>query len=80
MNGRAIIAICTTIEVIGICGLAAIGLKRNEDAYKAEIKCINAESEMFKAKIDCVYKDAEIKFLKEEIAKLKRGENNEEEA
>lgn len=80
MNRNLIAGICGTIEVVCICGLAAIGLKRNKDAYDAEIKCINAQCEMLKTKIDNAFKDVEIKVLKEELAKLKGESEKEEEA
>ena len=53
MNRNLIAGICGTIEVVCICGLAAIGLKRNKDAYDAEInvsllnaKCLKRKSTM----------------------------------
>lgn len=64
MNGRVLIGLCTTVEVVCISALAAIGLKRNNDAYKAEC-------ELLKSKIDCMFKDAEIKILEKELSDLK---------
>lgn len=81
MNGRVIIGVCTTIEMVCLTTLGAIALKRNRDAYKAEIKCINAEGELFRAKVDGIFKDVQIKILEKELAELKaKYEGNEEEA
>ena len=73
MNRNLIAGICVTIEVVCVCRLAAIGLN-------AEIKCVNAQYEMLKTKIDNAFKDVEIKVLKEELAKLKGESEKEEEA
>lgn len=65
-----IAGLCTVVELGCIIGLAGIGLKRNEDAYKAEMKCVDLT-------LDNIMKDCEIYDLKHEIEQLKK---NEEEA
>lgn len=65
-----ILGVCTLVEITGIVGLAAIGLKRNNDAYNAEMKAIELEGKLFVQKVDCAIKDAEIKQLKKELEEL----------
>lgn len=65
--------VCVLVNVGCIFTLAAIGLKRNNDAYVAECKCIDLEFENIK-------NEYEISKLKQEIAKLKKKYEDEEEA
>lgn len=44
--------------------LAGIGLKRNEDAYNAEIKCIDLE-------LENIHKDVAISMLEYDLKQLK---------
>lgn len=71
-----VVGACTLVELGSIIGLAVIGLKRNEDCYKAEMKLIESEADLIFANIDILRKEAEIEELKKELANLK----NEEEA
>lgn len=68
---KTIVGICTLIELGCISGLAYIGFKRNNDAYKAEMKAIDAEHRLFVAEINAYSKDREIEELKKELDKLK---------
>lgn len=68
---KVIEGICTVVELGCIIGLAAIGLKRNNDCYKAEMKLIDAEIELFKAQVDNIDKGAEIRILKRELETVK---------
>lgn len=73
---KAIVGICTLIELGCIGALAFIGLKRNNDAYIAEIKRIAAEGELFLEKMNVENKDYEIKQLKKELEYLKSQEES----
>ena len=75
---KFIYGVCTIIELGCIVSLAGIGLKRNNDAYKAECKRIEAECNLMRCEIDGVLKDMKIKQLEEELAELKN--KNEAEA
>lgn len=68
---KLVIGVCTLIEVGCIAGLAAIGLKRNKDCYKAECELINEEIEHLKTQCDLYISDAKVKKLEQEIAELK---------
>ena len=68
---KTIVGICTLIELGCISALAAIGFKRNNDAYKAELKAINVEGELFLEQLRGMDKDYEIKQLKKELEKMK---------
>lgn len=68
---KTIVGICTLIELGCVTALAAIGLKRNNDAYKAELKAIDAEGKLFLEEIKIMDKDYEIKTLKKELEELK---------
>lgn len=71
-----VVGLCTLVELGCIAGLAAIGLKRNNDCYKAEMKLIDSEFNLAMAKMDNVEKDIKIAEMEEELKSLK----NEEEA
>ena len=75
---KFLLGLCTAVELVCIGGLTAIGLKRNNDAYKAEIKCIDLEWKLLKEQLDVACKDIEIEQLKRELKKLKEqnGESN----
>lgn len=74
---KTIVGICTLIELGCITALAAIGLKRNKDAYNAELKAIDAEGKLFLAKMENHDKDYEIAKLKKELNELKtQGEES----
>lgn len=68
---KFVYGVCTLIELGSIIGLAGMALKRNQECYEAEIKAINLEAELCKKEIDGIYKNAEIKKLKQEVADLK---------
>ena len=63
----------TLIELGCIGALAYIGLKRNNDAYEAQMQCIDLE-------LKNLALDIENHGLKRDIAKLKGEEFKEEEA
>lgn len=63
--------VCTILELGCVISLAGIGLKRNNDAYKAECKRIEAECNLMRCEIDSVFKDMRIKQLEEELEELK---------
>ena len=69
INGL-IVGVCTLVELGCIIGLAGIGLKRNNDCYKAELKLIEREADLSYATIDILEKDHEIKKLKAKIKEL----------
>ena len=62
-----------------ICGLAYIGLKRNNECYKAEMRAIDAEYGKAIIEIDNIVKDAHIRTLEKEL-KEKYGVDEKEEA
>ena len=66
-------ALAGLVQLGSIIGLTAIGLKRNNDAYKAECKLIDVEFEL-------IEKEVEICMLKRDIAELKKkyGINDED--
>ena len=68
---KFVIGLCTLIELGCITGLAVIGLKRNNDCYKAECRAINAEFESMIKDVELGTKDLEIEKLKKELAELK---------
>ena len=76
---KFIVNLCTLVELGCIVGLAAIGLKRNEDCYKAECKLIDEQYEHFMTQMKCIDKDYEIKVLKKELEKYKAKETEEAE-
>ena len=59
------------VNLGSICGLAYIGLKRNNDCYKAEMRAIDAEFGKAIVEIDNITKDAKIKMLEKELNELK---------
>lgn len=68
---KFIMGVCTVMELGCIAGLAAIGLKRNKDAYNAEMKYIKTSCELACEQINGICKDAEIRKLKKELEILK---------
>ena len=75
---KFLFGLCTAVELLCIGGLTVIGLKRNNDAYKAEVKCVDLEWKLLKEQLDGACKDIEIEQLKRELKKLKEqnGESN----
>lgn len=78
MSNKVVINICNLIQLGSIIALAGIGLKRNNDCYKAEMELIDTRVELYKTKIDNICKEAEIRILKEELAGLKAEKKTEE--
>lgn len=74
MNSKFMTNLCGLVQLGAIVGLTAIGLKRNNDCYKAEVKLVDVEIELIKAKIENEIKGNEIKRLKKELAELKNEE------
>ena len=68
-----VIGVGTLMEFGCITALAYIGLKRNQDAYEAEMKCLNLE-------LNNIAQDIEIHSLKREIEKLKGRKQETEES
>ena len=68
-----IAGLCTVVELGCIIALAGIGLKRNNDAYEAEMKCIDLE-------LENINKDVEISMLNYDLKQLKGKYEAEEEA
>ena len=66
--------VCTLMELGCIAALAGIGLKRNNDCYKAEMKLIDAELELIKSEVNNETKDYEIQKLKNQIKELQKNE------
>lgn len=66
--------VCTLMELGCIAALAGIGLKRNNDCYKAEMKLINTELELIKSEVNNETKDYEIRKLKAKIEELQKDE------
>lgn len=75
---KFIYGVCTIVELGCIISLAGIGLKRNNDAYKAECKRIEAECNLMRSKIESMHKDIIIELLQKELEELKK--QNKEEA
>ena len=71
---KVIVGVCTIIELGCLLGLGGIALKRNNDCYKAECGLVNERFNNISLEMDCILKDAEIKQLKEELAKFKKEE------
>lgn len=69
---KTILGLCTFIELTGVAVLTGIALKRNNDAYKAEVKCIDLELALAFNELDSTMKDIEIDHLKKELEKLKK--------
>lgn len=69
---KALWVIGTAMELACIAGLAAIGLKRNKDAYNAEVECIKLKTKLMMEEIDGIIKNAEIEKLKKELEELKQ--------
>lgn len=67
---KTIVGICTLIELGCVTALAAIGLKRNNDAYKAELKAIDAEGKLFLEEIKIMDKDYEIYWSDRFLCKI----------
>ena len=65
------VLLASLVEFGGICGLAYIGLKRNNDCYKAECRAINAEYKEASVQIDNIVKDAQIRQLEKELDEMK---------
>ena len=72
----AVVGLCTLVELGCITALAAIGLKRNNDCYKAEMELLDCETKLIWTEIDVIRKDAEIKELKKELEGLKGEEES----
>lgn len=79
MKRDFISVIATGIELGCVVALAGIGLKRNNDCYKAEMKRIDAEFERDMAEFSLLRKNAEIKVLKEQIEELKKSKEEKSE-
>ena len=73
---KLVVGVCILVELGCLVGLAAIGLKRNEDYYKAEMKLLEREADLMFANLDIMRKEAEIKELNKELAEFK-GEEEE---
>lgn len=74
---KLVVGACQLVQLGSIIGLTVIGLKRNEDCYKAEMKLLESEGKLMLSNIDVLRKEAEIEELKKELTKFK---NQEEEA
>lgn len=70
-----VVELCTMVELGGLAGLACIALKRNKDAYDAEIKSVYADAALELAKLDIKLKDGRIQLLEKQVEELK-GENS----
>lgn len=71
-----VVAAATLVEFGCVVGLAAIGLKCNNDCFKAECKLINEEYDHALTKIECMAKDVKIETLEKELEKFKKGDIN----
>jgi hypothetical protein len=69
---KFVFGVCTLAELVGISLITGIALKRNNDCYKAEIKCIDVEHELLLAELKGVAKDCEIARLKKELEEAKK--------
>ena len=67
------------VQLGSIIGLAAIGLKRNNDCYKAQCELVDEQCKNIKLEIDMCYKDAQIKMLEKQLEEAK-GKSEKEEA
>lgn len=73
-----VVKLCTIVELGCLAGLAGIALKRNKDAYDAEMKSAYADLALTFAKMDNELKDLQIEQLEKQVEELK-GENSVEE-
>lgn len=69
---KTILGLCTFIELTSVAVLTGIALKRNNDAYKAAVKCIDLELALAFSDLENTVKDIEIDRLKKELEKLKK--------
>lgn len=75
--GKFIYGVGFVMEVIGVVGLTGIALKRNKDCYKAEMKLVTTEGELFLANLHNSIKDRQIEELQKEISELKSEKEKE---
>lgn len=68
---KLMVGLCQVVQLGSIIGLAAIGLKRNQDCYEAEMKLLERESDLFFATVDILKKDKQIEELEKELEGLK---------
>ena len=74
MNGKIhdlIVGVSTLVELGCIIGLASIGLKRNNDCYKAEMELLDTKLKLGLTEIEKFDKDCEIEKLKKELENVK---------
>lgn len=72
---NVVLGVCTLVEVGCVAALAGIGLKRNNDCYKAECKLADAEIKLAFSEMDCGLKACRIKQLEDQIKDLQKGES-----
>ena len=74
---KFIVGLCTVVELGCLAGLAAIGLKRNNDCYKAKCELLDERHKHLITIINCVAKDYEIEQLNKELEELKSQKGEE---
>lgn len=74
------VGVCGLVEIGCILSLTAIGLKRNNDAYKAEIKLHTEEMDHLCTKTKLIIEESKNKVLEKEIKELKQKYEVKEEA
>lgn len=72
---KFIVGVCTLIEMGCIVALAGIGLKRNNDCYKAEVKLGETRMDLAASELKCFAKDLEINDLKKQLKNLQKEES-----
>lgn len=74
------VGVCDLVVIGSILSLAAIGLKRNEDAYKAEVKLSREQMDHLCTRTKLVLAESKNRVLEKEIKELKQKYEVKEEA
>ena len=72
---KFVFGVCTLMELAGIAALTGIALKRNNDCYNAEMKCIEVEGKLLLEEIKGYNKDFEIARLKKQLEEVQKEES-----
>ena len=72
---KFIVGVCTLVELGCVMVLAGIGIKRNNDCYKAEIKLCEATTKLLSSELQCYVKDLEIEELKQQLENVQEEES-----
>ena len=70
-NEKFVTGLLTVVELVGVIGLTKIALKRNQDAYEAQMKCVDLEFKNLALDVENYHLKFENERLKKEVADLK---------